>query len=550
MALALPALSTLNSLARRNRVKAALLIFHALGSLHAAVLTVTSLADSGPGSLRDQVAASLSGDTIQFAVTGTILLSSAINIPDTLYVQGPGPSALVVDANHVDRAFITGGVTNVISGMTITNGLVTGLPGPNASSPGQNGGPGLDADGGAILDQSMSLVLSNCWLVANSVEGGQGGFGGANPAGAGFTPGNGGAGGAGAGGALYATSDVYVVNCTFSANRATGGVGGVGGTNLNPAVVRTGGTGGAGGSGQGGAVNEINAGNYNFNNSTFSANRVGGGLGGQGGDSLLGSGGQGGIGAQAGGGAIATVIANFTSCTIVSNSAFGGSGGSGGFGGPPGANGTPGSGTGGGVVGYAFFCLNHIANTILADNYANGTCSNYFIDFADQGYNFIGSEDVVGCGFVSSTMIGTIAVPIHPELGPLAQNGGGLPTHASTLSSPVTDAGTNYNSATTDERGAPRTDDFLSIPNAPGGDGTDIGAFELGLADLGLVLSNNNAVVSWPAYYGDFLLQSATNLQGSNNWSTLSNNPVLIGGQFIVTNHITDPIRFFRLVNH
>ena len=50
-------------------------------SLNATVFTVTSPADSGPGTLRAQVAASSSGDTIQFGIGGAILLNSAITFP-------------------------------------------------------------------------------------------------------------------------------------------------------------------------------------------------------------------------------------------------------------------------------------------------------------------------------------------------------------------------------------------------------------------------------------------------------------------------------------
>ena len=221
-------------------------------SLRAATLTVTSLADSGAGSLRDQVAASSTGDTIRFAVSGTILLSSAISISHSLNVQGPGPSALVVDANHLDRAFvISASSTNAISGMTITNGLNVGAPGADGGV-GQNGTAGGDASGGAIYNQGNYLLLSNCWLVGSTVEGGRGGRGGTNVIGEFyFNPGNGGAGGTAAGGAVYSQSSLEVIRCTFSSNRAVGGAGGQGGTNI-ASSLDPGGAGSQGGNAFGG----------------------------------------------------------------------------------------------------------------------------------------------------------------------------------------------------------------------------------------------------------------------------------------------------------
>ena len=88
------------------------------------------------------------------------------------------------------------------------------------------------------------------------------------------------------------------------------------------------------------------------------------------------------------------------------------------------------------------------------------------------------------------------------------------------------------------------------MPNAPGGDGSDIGAFELGSADLVLGVAGNNAVLSWPAYYGDFTLQSATNLQDPNHWSDLPDTPVVVGSQRMVTNRMTNAQTFYRLIIH
>lgn len=522
-------------------------------SLQANTLTVTSLADSGPGSLRDAVAASALGDTINFAVTGTIFLNSSIQIPHTLNILGPGPAQLVVDAQRKDRVFITVGGDVVLSGMTITNGFIAGANGPDGTFPGQDGGPGLDAIGGGILDVATNLFLTNCWITGNVVRGGRGGAGADNPAGAAFKPGNGGQGGQGLGGALYATSTVFVARCTFSRNAAAGGAGGPGGTNDNPAVNEAGGTGGTGGGGQGAGVNEIDGGEHIFLNATFSGNLVGGGQGGPGGDSLGGVGGQGGNGGSAGGGGVATVIGTFSSDTIISNTAVGGFGGLGGNGTPNGPSGSQGGGTAGGVLGYIITCQSIVDNSIVADNFANGTYPNFFIDWVDDGYNFLGTDDQIICQVNGpGTQQGTINNPLHPQLGPLAQNGGGLPTHAVLLASPVLDAGNSFGTTfgvTNDERGAPRPYDFPLVPNLFGGDGSDIGAFELGSGQMGAIQDTNGVVVSWPAYYGDFALQSTTNLQGSNVWMDVPAAPTVVSNQMVVTNRITDVPTFYRLVN-
>ena len=64
-----------------------------------------------------------------------------------------------------------------------------------------------------------------------------------------------------------------------------------------------------------------------------------------------------------------------------------------------------------------------------------------------------------------------------PKLGPLQDNGGPTPTHALLSGSPAIDRGHSFGLGT-DGRGMPRPVNFAGIPNASGGDGSDIGAFE------------------------------------------------------------------------
>jgi hypothetical protein len=61
--------------------------------------TVTSLNDSGPGSLRDTIAAANSADAIVFGVTATILLSGAellIQSKNLTIINAGGPDTLTV----------------------------------------------------------------------------------------------------------------------------------------------------------------------------------------------------------------------------------------------------------------------------------------------------------------------------------------------------------------------------------------------------------------------------------------------------------------------
>ena len=71
-----------------------------------------------------------------------------------------------------------------------------------------------------------------------------------------------------------------------------------------------------------------------------------------------------------------------------------------------------------------------------------------------------------------------------PMLGPLQDNGGATFTHALLPGSPAIDAGKNFATGSTDQRGSGfvRMFNNASIANANGGDGTDIGAYEVQMA--------------------------------------------------------------------
>jgi hypothetical protein len=134
-------------------------------------------------------------------------------------------------------------------------------------------------------------------------------------------------------------------------------------------------------------------------------------------------------------------------------------------------------------------------NTIVANNMVNAS-HDVVGTLTSQGYNLIG---VIDGGTItpaqSSDQIGTAAAPIDPMLGPLQDNGGPTLTHALLSNSTARDKGESSGS-NTDQRGFTRPVDNPAIPNAAGGDGSDIGAFEIqsGLTARSLNISTRSRV--------------------------------------------------------
>jgi hypothetical protein len=158
---------------------------------HAAPLTVTSTADSGPGSLRQAIAAATPGEIITFALApqSTIILTSGeLAIDRALTIQGPGAAALTVSGEHAHRVFHITADTVTLRGLTIAAGdAVIG--------------------GGLAVDAGAAVTLSAISMRDNSADAG----GGLYVAG--------GAGGAG--------GSVALTDSTVSGNTARGGGAGV-----------------------------------------------------------------------------------------------------------------------------------------------------------------------------------------------------------------------------------------------------------------------------------------------------------------------------------
>jgi len=200
-------------------------------SADGAAFAVSSLADSGAGTLRQAITdanAAPGADTVSFGLGGTITLASTLPpISDAagLTISGTGQSVVISGNSAVVVMQVATGALLALNDLTIANG---------------NGG-------GGGLSNSGTVTITNSTFSGNSAPGS---FGGAINSGGGSTlnvtnssfAANSATGGFG--GAIYSNSGtVTVTNSTFSGNSATGGFGaavfnnGVGGVTLRNTIV-------------------------------------------------------------------------------------------------------------------------------------------------------------------------------------------------------------------------------------------------------------------------------------------------------------------------
>jgi len=209
------------------------------------------------------------------------------------------------------------------------------------------------------------------------------------------------------------------------ASGSGGGVYNQGGLTINSSTIN-GNTALNGGSGGG----IYNVGGLTINNSTISGN------------SSAGQGG--GIFNPAG-------ILTITACTITGNQA----------------------GFGGGI--YTASAPPVLRNTIVGGGNSAGTGPDIFGGVQSGGFNLI--PHLAGAVILPGP--GPDIIGQDPQLFPLADNGGPTKTHALQCTSPAIDKGNAF-TLTTDQRGGVRPFDLADAiyPNAAGGDGSDIGAYE------------------------------------------------------------------------
>ena len=479
------------------------------------LFTVTTTDDHNDGScdgddctLREAIQAAnaiTSPDTIDFSVTGTITLTSALpDIIDDVEINGPGGSFLTVrrDGSASDfRIFeVTTTGTVSFSGLIISNGMLIGGGGAGIRNFGTgkvnviscivNSNSVGRADGGGILNRTAGTVnVTDSIIDGNKAIDGDGG--GISNSGAGtvtITGSSVGANEANDGGGVDNRTGTVVVTASSIGNNTSALGGGVinGGvlTVIDSAVEGNHASGFTIGGGVGGGISNSGTGTATITGSTISFN----------------------ICERSGGGG---VLSTSTGTLSVTNSTISGNEGGGGDGGGI-LNGGAGTvnvtnctvsgnfivrSVGGGVANKGTGAVNVKSSIIALNEAISGSGPDVFGTFDSSGFNLIGKADD-STGFTGSTdLTGTIASPLDPKLEtdsmgkPLLKNNGGPTlTVALLCGSPAIDKGASVGLTgplTTDQRGTgfPRTVDDPLIPNAIRGDGTDIGAFELNTPD-------------------------------------------------------------------
>lgn len=203
---------------------AALPLLAAASAAQAATLTVTNLADSGPGSLRQAVLDAASGDVIEFGLAGDITLSAMIDLNKDLVIQNTLAGAVrIVAGVPTDSLFQVGlGRSAGLTGVSLLNAQNAVRNNGNLSltrvlARGNTGSMGAAVTGCVVPSTQVLNVVDSVFIDNAAVNGG---------------------------GAIAACGQINIVGSTFAGNSAV----------------------------YGGALAVTNTGAVNIVNSTFSGN--------------------------------------------------------------------------------------------------------------------------------------------------------------------------------------------------------------------------------------------------------------------------------------
>jgi len=210
-----------------------------------ATLTVKNNGDAGTDCLRERIGFASAGDTIVFAsnVVGTIALTNGeLVLAKNLTIAGPGAKVLMVSGNNSGHVFdVTGGVSCVISGLTVTGGSNGGIRNRNGATLTLLNTVLSGNFIGIINDGPLgNLTVNSCAITGNSGTTGAGVF---NNAGVAqlvdsTIASNHITSGTGAGG-VWNDGTMNITSCTISANtgNVTGGLGGASTVVLRNTIV-------------------------------------------------------------------------------------------------------------------------------------------------------------------------------------------------------------------------------------------------------------------------------------------------------------------------
>jgi hypothetical protein len=383
---------------------------------------VTNTNDSDAGSLRAAILAANAhqgGDEIAIGVGGAIRLNTMLPVVEGIItITGPGPGSLAIEPAAATGFRILSfgdGTAAVMSGLTIRGGT--------------------SRQGGGIRSgENSSLFLTRVVVAENEARD------------------EGGSEAVAEGGGILSEGELVLRESTIRDNTATAVAGTTSSSALGGGVLAAGpitverstisgnvaeahGEGGGHSRAWGGGMRTVASSSATVEVSTVSDNSVAA-------DNSLTN--------EARGGGLEGAEMNLVSSTLVGNSLHS-------IGGAIGAN-------------LAFSGTATVSDTIVAE--PGGDAESCASQLGSGGFNL---DEDGSCEFGQATDLAGVASGVDPVL---RDNGGPTLTHALLEGSPAIDRGGVFITAF-DQRGLPRPIDFASVSNTEGGNGSDIGAFEL-----------------------------------------------------------------------